>query len=63
MHLLRLRFLVLGSLFLGMLFRHVSSHYATADGTEDRVMPRIVARHSTHDRAFEAAGRARRFDC
>ena len=35
---------MLGSLFLGVLFRQVPSYYAAANGTDDRMMPGIVAR-------------------
>jgi hypothetical protein len=51
---------VLGSLFFGVLFSQVSSNYAAANGTDDRVVPGIVARHSTHDGAFKTAGCVRR---
>jgi hypothetical protein len=54
---------MLRSLFLSVLFGQVPSHYAAANGTDDRMMPGIVARDPTHDCAFEAAGRVRRSNC
>jgi hypothetical protein len=48
--------LVLGSLFLSVLLRQMSSHHTAADSPDDCVVSSIVARHTAHHRAFEATG-------
>jgi hypothetical protein len=61
--LLSLRCLVLSSVLLGVLLRHVSSHHAATDRSDDGVVSRVMPGDPAYDRAFEAAGGVCRSYC
>lgn len=52
---LRLGLTTLGGLLLSVLLREMVTHHTAAYRADNRMMPRIVTRHSTYDGALQAS--------